>query len=189
MPNLATNQPPRRDDYFDPRARLRRWLERQHRASAKQTAADQLSPEARRSETEATLAPRAGEPTYARDEEHGPTLGRELPAGVYLSVIGGYVWLALVSWLAFGKEGDVALALAIASVLILVMLGLPTIAFALAWSRSRSEGEDWYSFFEKKLDTATGPLPARQAWLQILIVPGALALAATLIGIVYRIVV
>jgi hypothetical protein len=37
-------------------------------------------------------------------------------------------------------------------------------------------------FLKSEVDTFTGPMPAKQAWIEIMIIPLALAAAATLIG-------
>ncbi len=118
-------------------------------------------------------------------DERGPTLGRELPFGVYLSVVGAYVWLVIVSWVAFAKGADVDINLGIVVVIFLLLLGLPTIAFHLAWSHQKGSAAPGRDFSWSKIDTATGALSGNEAWVQILIIPGALALAATMIGLVY----
>ena len=123
------------------------------------------------------------------DARRGPTLGRELPAAVYISVIAAYAWLGLVAWVAFGRGASTDLELGIASVVVLIMLGLPAVIFHLAWTRAQTAPSSRYAEPPSRLDTATGELRAGEAWLQILIIPAALAFAATLIGIVYWIVV
>jgi hypothetical protein len=40
-------------------------------------------------------------------------------------------------------------------------------------------------FLKSQVDTWTGAMPAGEAWLEMLLIPAALALAATLIGFVY----
>ncbi len=37
-------------------------------------------------------------------------------------------------------------------------------------------------FLNSHVDTFTGPMPAKQAWIEIMLIPVALAVAATLIG-------
>lgn len=177
MSNLATNQDQTSRRLADAVKRLGGWLQQQRRSSGDQTPGQQSAAEVN--------------PSDESRDERGPTLGRELPFGVYLTVIGAYAWLLLVSLVAFAKGTEVDLTLGISGVILLLLLGLPAITFHLAWSRSRSETEhrDWYGFMTSKLDTWTGSLPAGEAWVQILIIPGSLALAATMIGLVYWIVV
>lgn len=132
-------------------------------------------------------APESSEPAD-HPELIGPALGREFPAGVYLTVTLAYVWLLTAAWLAFGNIRETKLVIAIAALIFAMFLGLPTIALRLAWRRSNERGPDWTSFLDQPVDTWTGPLPAGAAWAQILIIPLSLAFAATLLGIVYRIV-
>jgi hypothetical protein len=119
----------------------------------------------------------------------GPTLGRELPTGVYLSVAAAYLWLLFAAWLSFGKSVDADLALAVATVISFMFMALPLLIFRIAWSHSSDGAADWLDFLSSTMDTATGPVAANEALLQILLIPSALALAAALIGITYRLVI
>ncbi|MFM9939336.1 MAG: hypothetical protein ACKVP7_07560 [Hyphomicrobiaceae bacterium] len=120
------------------------------------------------------------------DVRHGPPLGRELHAAVYVSVAAAYGWMLLAAWIAFGKVGRPDFDLAIATVILLMFLALPFIGFRISWAHSHERRPSWVEFLSSTIDTATGPLSAGDAWIQILIVPGSLALAATLIGFAYR---
>jgi len=71
------------------------------------------------------------------------------------------------------------------TVLALVFLGIPTIMHHTAATRYRSVPKPIAGFLSSQVDTATGWMPARQAWLEVMLIPLALALAATLIGGVY----
>jgi hypothetical protein len=121
-------------------------------------------------------APRSG---------YGSVPGAELPTFVYVSVLIAFAWVMLASWLAFASDADAQLALGIAIVLGIVFFALPIIVHhvALAHSRpERHERETMRDFLSAPVETATGPLRGASAWLQVLIIPLALALAATLIG-------
>jgi hypothetical protein len=121
-------------------------------------------------------APRSG---------YGSVPGAELPTFVYVSVLIAFAWVMLASWLAFASDADTQLALGIAIVLGIVFFALPIIVHhvALAHSRpERRERETMRDFLSAPVETATGPLRGASAWLQVLIIPLALALAATLIG-------
>jgi hypothetical protein len=126
--------------------------------------------------------------TEVEDPRLGPTLGRELPVGVYISVVGAYAWLLVAAWFFFGKSGRPDLELAFLSVVLLMLFALPAIAFRVAWTHSDDSACPWRDFLSSTVDTAIGPLSAGEAWLQILVIPGSLALAATLIGIVHSLV-
>ena len=121
--------------------------------------------------------------------KHGPPLGRELHAAVYVSVAAAYGWMLMAAWIAFGKAGRPDFDLAIATVIFLMFLALPFIGFRISWAHSHERRPSWVEFLSSTIDTATGPLSAGDAWIQILIVPGSLALAATLIGLAYHLVV
>ena len=90
----------------------------------------------------------------------------------------------LASWLAFAGDTDTDLALGIAVVLGIVFFALPIIVRRVAVAHSHPKRERAHDFLAAPVETATGPLPGSSAWLQVLLVPLALALAATLIGAV-----
>jgi hypothetical protein len=118
-------------------------------------------------------APRSG---------YGSVPGAEFPAFVYVSVLIAFAWLLLASWLAFARDTDAALALAVAVVLGIVFFALPIIVHLVAIAHSHPKREDARDFLSAPVETATGSLPGSSAWLQVLIIPLAVALAATLIG-------
>jgi hypothetical protein len=116
---------------------------------------------------------------------YGSVPGAEIPTFVYVSVILAFGWVMLASWVAFARDGDAALALAMASVLGIVFFALPVIVHLIAVAHSRPEQEPAHEFLSAPVETATGSLPAASAWLQVLLIPLTLALAATLIGATY----
>lgn len=174
MTSLASDRAPSSAHPAEPIERLRRLEVQQHRA------------------TQTPPAIGASDSPHARpadDIVQGPTLGRELPVGVYLAIVGAYAWILLVAWFAFDRGTEAGLNLGIVSVILVLLLGLPAIIFHLAWTRLNATSPDTRNAYWADLDTATGALPPREAWVQILIIPGALAIAAALIGAVYLIVV
>jgi hypothetical protein len=116
---------------------------------------------------------------------YGTVPGTELPAFVYVSVLAAFAWIMLASWLAFAGDMDAMLALGIAVVLGIVFFALPVIIRQVAVANTRNRPEATDDFLSAPVETATGPLPGWSAWLQILLIPLALALAATLIGAAY----
>ncbi len=118
-------------------------------------------------------APRSG---------YGAVPGAELPTFVYISVVAAFGWVLLASLLAFAHQMDADLALGMASVLGIVFFGLPIIIHHAAVTFSHPKAERPREFLAVPVDTATGPLSGASAWLQVLIIPLSLALAATLIG-------
>jgi hypothetical protein len=108
--------------------------------------------------------------------------GAELPGFVYVSVLAAFGWIMLASWLAFAGEADAELAIGMAVVLAIVFFALPIIIRHAAVAFSRPKPQAPREFLTSTVDTATGPLSGASAWLQVLMIPLALALAATLIG-------
>ena len=113
---------------------------------------------------------------------YGTVPGAELPAFVYVSVLAAFAWIMLASWLAFAGDMDADLSLGIAVVLGIVLFALPVIIRQVAVANTRNRPEATGDFLSAPVETATGPLPGSSAWLQILLIPLTLALAATLIG-------
>jgi hypothetical protein len=108
--------------------------------------------------------------------------GDELPGGVYRSVVFAFAWMMLAAWLAFGGSVGTDLDLTIASILCAVFLGIPFVMHRTATKSCRWHNRNNRSFLRSGLDTATGPISGKEAWLQVALIPIALALAATLIG-------
>jgi hypothetical protein len=113
---------------------------------------------------------------------YGAVPGGELPAFVYVSVLAAFAWIMLVSWLAFAGDMDATLSLGVAVVLAVVFFALPIIIHQVAVANTRNRPQTTGDFLSAQVETATGPLSGSSAWLQVLIIPLALALAATLIG-------
>jgi hypothetical protein len=111
--------------------------------------------------------------------------GAEFPTFVYISVLAAFAWIMLASWVAFAGDMDAALALGIAIVLAIVFFALPVIIRQVAVANSGNSPKETDDFLSAPIETATGPLRGSSAWLQVLLIPLALALAATLIGAVH----
>ena len=95
------------------------------------------------------------------------------------------------AWLAFGSAGGTDLDLALATVLFTVVLALPVLLYRTArdWLPRNGLQEGPHPvvtpFLSSSVDIATGTLSGREAWLQVILIPAALALAATFIGGAY----
>jgi hypothetical protein len=118
----------------------------------------------------------------------GTVPGAELPPFVYISVLAAYAWIMLVSVVAFARDWDAGLSLGVAIVLGLVFFALPIIIRHVAKAFSHAKPETPHQFLGAPVETATGPLSGASAWLQVLIIPLSLALAATLIGLAFLLV-
>lgn len=116
--------------------------------------------------------------------DYGSVPGSEFPPAVYLSVFAAFAWILVASWLAFANGADADLALGFAAVLTIVFFALPVIIRVTAASHSDASRESRNDFLSSRVETATGTLTGASAWLQVLIIPASLALAATLIGVI-----
>lgn len=113
---------------------------------------------------------------------YGTVPGAELPVAVYVSVFVAFAWIVVASWIAFANGGDAELALGMVGVLTVVFFALPPLVWLTARSHSHTPQEASGDFLASHVETATGSLSGGSAWLQIVLIPAALALAATLIG-------
>jgi hypothetical protein len=109
--------------------------------------------------------------------------GDEFPTAVYRSIVIAFAWMMVVAWLAFGRTSGTDLDLAAATVLFVVFLALPIIMYRTTANRVGHEPQlAAQRFWSSRVDIATGTLSRREAWLEVLMIPIALALAATFIG-------
>jgi len=111
--------------------------------------------------------------------------GSELPTAVYLSIIGAYTWMLAVAWIAFASPEDTDLDLAIVTVLAVIFFGVPLAIIHTAVGQGAGTLAPLRRFLLRPFDTYTVTMPAAQAWIEVAIIPVALALAATLFGLVY----
>jgi len=119
---------------------------------------------------------------------HGRLPGVEFPKAVYRSVVAAFGFILLASWAAFGGGEDSDLALGFASVLTIVFFAVPIIMRKTAAAHSDDKLTALPEFLRSPVEIATGTLIGAEAWLQVLIIPLALAFAAAAIGAVYVIV-
>jgi len=112
--------------------------------------------------------------------------GDEFPTTVYRSIVMAFAWMMVAAWLAFGGTSGTDLDLTVATVLFVVFLALPIIMHRTAANRQGHEPQ-WapQRFLSSQVEIATGTISGREAWLEVLLIPIALALAATLIGAAY----
>ena len=113
---------------------------------------------------------------------YGTVPGTELPIAVYGSVFAAFIWVMVAAWIAFGNGADADLSLGMATVLTTVFFALPVLVRLTAKSHADTTRDKERDFLASPVETATGTLTGASAWLQVLLIPAALALAATLIG-------
>jgi hypothetical protein len=123
------------------------------------------------------------------EDEHssgyGSIPGAEFPVAVYRTIIVAFAWMLAAAWLAFGGTIGTDLDLTVASVLCLVFLALPIIMYRTSCKSLQKAPLAPKHFLSSRVEVATGPLSGGEAWLQVILIPFALALAATVIGGVY----
>lgn len=119
------------------------------------------------------------------DSANNDLPGGELPVAVYRTVLAAYVWMMLAAWIAFGAHATADINLGIATVVMVVFTAIPCLIYVTATHHKSAGQESTQHFVSSQLDTATGWLSGREAWLQIAIIPLALAVAATAFGAVY----
>jgi hypothetical protein len=116
---------------------------------------------------------------------YGSIPGAEFPTALYASIVAAFAWMLAVMWLAFGGNIGTDLNLAVVTLLTIVFFGIPIIMHHMVAGRLEPVPMRVKSFLSSRIDIATGPMSARQAWLEVLLIPLALAIGATLIGTVY----
>jgi hypothetical protein len=114
--------------------------------------------------------------------------GAELHPAVYRSIAAAFIAALLATWIGFGYTERSDLDLTIAALLTTMFFAVPAVMVAAVRARSRWRRQRLDEFLSSTVDTATGPLLARDAWLQILLIPLCVAAAAALIGAVHMLV-
>lgn len=114
--------------------------------------------------------------------------GGEFPRFVYASVIACFAWLLLTAWISFGRNTETDLDLAVAMVITFVLAMLPLLVRTTANRHMSGLPHRYKHFATSQVDTGSGRLSGGEAWIQMILPPAALALAATLIGLVHLLV-
>ena len=111
--------------------------------------------------------------------------GAEIPTTVYKTIVFAYAWIVVMAWIDFGRSTESTWLASIGAILGVVFFGIPIVLrhtnHALAHRRKRHLD----AFLESDVEIATGRLQGREAYLQIMIIPLCLAVAATLLGLVW----
>lgn len=96
-----------------------------------------------------------------------------------------FAWLVVFAWIAFSTGLIEEMVFGVCTFFAVVALGLPAVLGIMS-SQATGEGrpEKLDQSTEDKIETYTGPLSVRQAAVQILIAPAALAFGFTAIAIV-----
>lgn len=108
--------------------------------------------------------------------------GAEFPPGIYGLIVAMFAWFLMAAVIAFSTHAS-GLDLGMSIFIFAVMLGIPVILRHANPTFRPGRSPRWQEFFS--IDIATGRLSGNEATLQILLIPAALALAATLISAAY----
>jgi hypothetical protein len=92
-----------------------------------------------------------------------------------------------VTWIGFARGGEVDLDLVVVTFFFVFFFGLLllTASYAVRDPRWHLRDASFRDFLESPVGTTTGTMPGRDALIEILVMPIALALAATAIALVW----
>lgn len=143
----------------------------------------------------ATKAARSGVRSEAElRSAYGSLPGEEFPLAIYGTIVLAYCWMLGATWLAFGGGGGDArtnLVLAIATLLVAIFIAIPILACRTATSHLaisstvESKRVELAQFLDSRIETEAGTLSGWETWLQVILIPVALAVAASFIGAAY----
>lgn len=111
--------------------------------------------------------------------------GSELPSGIYRLAWIAFAWMVMAAWIGFGREGGTDLDLAFVTIVILVLTALPMLARKTALRHKSDFDPAPTCVDEAELETTSGKLPNGEVYVQVLLIPVALAIAATAFAVVY----
>ena len=121
-------------------------------------------------------------------EKPGP---RKTQTGVHPAAIGvalaATLWFIAVTWVSFARGTEVDWDLVVVTLFFIFFFGLFlfTATYALKDTRWRQRDTSFREFLRSEVGTATGPMRGRDVMLEIAVMPLSLALAATLIGVIW----
>jgi hypothetical protein len=124
------------------------------------------------------------------DPEGEPGLSKP-QTGVHPAAIGialaAALWFIAVTWVSFARGAEVDWDLVVVTLFFVFFFGLFlfTASYGLKDPRWRQRDTSFREFLRSEVGTATGPMSGRDVLLEIAVMPVALALAATLIGLIW----
>lgn len=108
-----------------------------------------------------------------------------LPTAVFLVAGSLLAWLIVAGWVAYATGRYAAMVLGACTVFTVVALGLPILIARIAKRGAVANGASKPGGRKSRLfETYTGPLSVRQAVIQILLAPAALAVGFTAIALI-----
>jgi len=101
--------------------------------------------------------------------------------------LGAALWFLAVTWVSFARGPEVDWDLVVVTLFFFFFFALFLLAasYALNDPRWRQRDTNFGEFLDSEVGTATGPMRGREVLLEIAVMPVSLALAATLIGLVW----
>jgi hypothetical protein len=107
------------------------------------------------------------------------------PAAIFIALLAA-LWFIAVTWVSFARGAEVDWDLVVVTLFAFFFaLFLFTATYALKDPRWRQRDTSLREFLKSEVGTATGPMSGRDVMLEIAVMPLSLALAATLIGVVW----
>ncbi len=101
--------------------------------------------------------------------------------------VGAALWFLIMTWLDFARGGQIDYLLVIVTLFFVMFftLFLLTASYSLHDPRWPLRDTSLREFLHSKIKTATGTMRGRDALIEIALVPVSLAIAATIIGLVW----
>jgi hypothetical protein len=108
------------------------------------------------------------------------------PAAIGVALIAA-LWFIAVTWVSFARGAEVDWDLVVVTLFFVFFFGLFlfTATYGLKDPRWRQRDTSFPEFLKSEVGTATGPMSGRDVMLEIAVIPLSLALAATLIGLIW----
>jgi hypothetical protein len=108
------------------------------------------------------------------------------PAAIFIALAAA-LWFIAVTWVSFARGAEVDWDLLVVTMFFVFFFALFLFAasHALKDPRWRQRDTSFSEFLRSEVGTATGPMSGRDVMLEIAVMPLSLALAATLIGMVW----
>lgn len=122
----------------------------------------------------------------ARGHDPGNGHRDEFPNAVYISVTAAFVWMILVACIVFGSGGQPVIPVALVTFILALVVAF-VLFNRLGKRRQTDRKEPLNRFLSAEVNIATGSVSGREAWIEVAIIPVALALAATLLAIIYMV--
>lgn len=108
------------------------------------------------------------------------------PAAIEIALAAA-LWFIAVTWVSFARGAEVDWDLVVVTLFFVFFfaLFLFTASYGLKDARWRQRDTNFREFLDSDVGTATGPMSGREVLLEIAVIPVSLALAATLIGLIW----